>query len=356
MNDSRPPLIPSVNDKRQKRFWEPVYKPENTNLDFQLFDWALKNSHGPKQSICSAEILKQHTAGREAHTIRDSTFTTCDFDGKFTFCRVSFNSCIFDDCDFGRSVWFNAKFSNCTFRNCSFSTASFQDVQFIGCSWNNIGVSAEEMELSKVLISNPHAFIKAAYTNVDKDVLSQKNTSAKHQLYRLEKTKSKVARMLLLAVQTSADDDAFYDAVMTHTDQLSAWKAAEALYRFQHKLQVTRIFWYGVWALYCFERFFLRVSGLINGWGGKVGRASLCGFFLILFFSVLYYFLGFFTLYRQAALAALEITLLVGFTKYTTMTTAPVQQFFYALNMLLGLWWYAVFVPTVINRISRVKQ
>lgn len=351
-----PPLQNYFNHKRASRYWEPVYKPETASAQFTQFDWDLKNSHGPKSALCEASELAALVGSHDSHTIRNAIFETCDFDGVFDFCRLSFQNCKFRDCDFGRSKWFDVKFSRCIFEGCSISTVSFYDTQFIDCSWEKLGLSAEEMDLKRVLISNPHAFIHAAYTNIDKDVLAQKNTNARYQLYRLEKTKSKIARKVLLAVQASADDDAYYNAIMTHTDQLSAWKAAEAKFFADTRHFGKKLFWYPVWLLYLFERILLRTSGSINGWGGKVGRAFICGLGLIIAYSMIYDFYGIYDDYKLSILAAIEITLLVGFTKYTTTSMPICNQFLVFTNVLLGLWWYAIFLPTIINRISRVRQ
>lgn len=347
-----------MNFKRQNNFWEPIYDPSINSSKFVEFDWNLANSKGPKLSICSAGELNSLLSSSTHYFAETATFDKCDFEGKFNFCRITFKKCIFEKCDFGRTEWENVKFSNCTFIDCSFSTVKFSNTQFIRCSWKNIGISAEEMNFENVLISNPKEFITSAYTNTDEDVLVQKGTSAAHQLYRLEKTKSKTARKLLSSIEKNGDEDMFYEAVMTNTNQISIWKSSEAKYflKYGNSSFISRMKWFFLWAIFSLEKIIISMSGKINGWGGQVGRAGLCGLGIILLFSACYYFLGVTPGIGQSTIAALEITLLVGFTKYTSLNNTLLEQTAYAVNVVLGLWWYAVFVPTVINRISRVRQ
>lgn len=348
----------SLNYKRRKSFWEPVYQPQNVGRSFANFDWKLENTLGQQFSICSADDLKTQVSLRKSFTVSGKHFKSCDFVGKFDFTRLTFKGCIFDDCDFERSTWARAKFSECKFLGSSISTASFSSVQFIDCEWKRTGVSAEEMKFEGVLVTNPEEFVQSAYTNTDETVLQQHNSNKPYQLYRLERTKVKIARNVLLNLENLGDDEAFYEAVMVYTTQITRAKAAEAKYHYLTQSMFSARFWLSTikYVLYLIEGGVLSLSGRINGWGGKVGRAGLCGMALILFFSIYYLILGFFPNFSQAILASIEISLLVGYTKYTSLQTLPLQQYGFAINMVLGLWWYAVFVPTVINRVSRLQK
>ncbi|MFC7514092.1 pentapeptide repeat-containing protein [Herbaspirillum sp. GCM10030257] len=348
---------PQANYKRRKNFWEPVYKPEGAHVKFPYFDWNLDNSKGPKSSTCTAEDLALRVERMASFTISDASFSTCDFEGSFNFARLTFKSCVFWDCDFARSQWSNVKFSKCEFKRCSFSTTSLSDCQFLECTWQEMGYSAEEMKLERVLVTNPNAFVQAAYTNRDAAMLQQQNVNVEHQVFRLEKTKVKVAKLIMAASEDAYDDDAFYEAVMAYTTQTVVSRTVSARFHFRSQAGLrAKLKWGAIALVSPLEGVILKLSGWINGWGGKVGRAALCGVGLIFFFSFCYWFLGFQTDYPKALLASLEVTLLVGFTKYTTVDTNWYLQIGYAINMILGLWWYAVFVPTVISRISRTKQ
>lgn len=331
--------------------------PELVNTEFPEFDWSLDNSEGPRLSTCTADALRLKFPTHTTIPIKNARFNTCDFAGKFEFARVTFRNCVFDACDFGRSVWPNAKFSDCSFNRCSFSTVNFGDVQFLNCSWAQTGMSAEEMKFDRVLVTNPAEFIGSAYTNLDETLLLQKSTNKHYQEFRLEHTKVKVARSILVSVEQLGDDEAFYEAVMTLTRQVCVAKITDAKY-FR---RISENYWAKLkWALLSLvlptEWAILSFSGKINGWGGKVGRAGACGVAIIFLFSLIYLATGSACGVGEAILTGLEVTLLVGFTKYTTQMIPFVEQVIYAVNMVLGLWWYAVFVPTVINRISKVRN
>lgn len=49
---------------------------------------------------------------------------------------------------------------------------------------------------------------------------------------------------------------------------------------------------------------------------------------------------------------SLDITFLAGYTKYSLATDPPNQQLILLSNMILGLFWYGVSLPTLINKIS----
>lgn len=358
MTESHSPQVPLSNYKRRRNYWEPVYKPESVSKKYPIFNWDFTNTAGPKSCTCEAETLEKKISRTESYVIGEQNFVNCDFSGVFGNIRLSFKSCRFEDCDFGRSNWINVKFSDCIFEKCSFSTASFSDVQFLRCQWLDIGMSHEEMRLQDVMVSNPAEFINSAYTNRDKDELALHGKTVEYQVYRLEQTKSKIGRKVLANLEKTGDDDVFYAAVEACAKQIFAAKIIEAKYKrrsLKNYFSIDAIKWSLLFFLYQVELGIVSLSGRINGWGGRIGRAVLCGLFLIAFFAIYFYSLGFFTDFSSSLLAALEITLLVGYTKYTTTGTPWLQQLAYSINMVLGIWWYAVFVPTMINRISRVR-
>jgi hypothetical protein len=342
--------------KRRKSYWEPVFAPGNFTDPFPLFGWNTNTVTALKDSLCRSDELVLQVKSRPRHTIRTTTFQTCDFDGTFNFTKLTFDSCRFIDCDFMDSEWESTKFTNCTFEESSLSTVIFTSCQFIECNWKKIGMSSNEMHFINCQLSNPNEFISAAYTNLDRNVLQQKNTTPEHQKFRLEGTKAKVARLLLINLQGQGDDDSFYDAIKTHTIQTIISKIETQKYNAFFKPTISSIVKsYTLRAGYFLELVTLRISGNINGWGGNVGRALIFGIAIILIFWWIYFATGIAPVFSQAGLAALEITLLIGYTKYTTLSTSLFIQSIFAANMILGLWWYGIFVPTVVNRINRIN-
>lgn len=254
------------------------------------------------------------------------------------------------------SKWRDTKFTDCLFDSSSLSTVVFIDCQFNRCEWKKIGMSTTEMHFEDCGISNPSKFISAAYTNLDKNVLQQKNVTPEYQKFRLEGTKAKVARLLLVNLQGKGDDDSFYDAVKAYTTQTLIAKIAHQRYQAwsNHSIKVT-IQSLALRTALASELAVLSISGRINGWGGNVGRSLMCGVALVGVFWAIYFLADVAPGFVRAGVAALEITLLIGYTKYTALNTPLWSQLLFVLNMILGLWWYAIFVPTVVNRVNRVN-
>ncbi|QCB46273.1 pentapeptide repeat-containing protein [Hydrogenophaga sp. PAMC20947] len=342
--------------KRERSYWDPVYNPGKITSNFIEFDWNTQNFPSISKAVCHSDQLKTKVGQYAWHTIINTIFETCDFEGTFDFINLTFRNCTFKNCDFKTAIWNDVKFSQCTFDVASISTSKFIDCQFNQCAWKKIGISSNEMRFTKTIITNPHSFIRAASTNMDKDLLSQFSTSPDYQRYRLEGTKSKVARMLLTSIQDQGDDDAYFEAVKAHTTQaLKAKISNQEFQRKQSKSVSRKLLHGGIEIALQLERAVTQISGSINGWGGKLGRAIVAGIILMSIFGIIYSITGTFQGIPQSILAAIEITLLVGYTKYASLTSSLPMQSLIAVNMLLGLWWYTIFVPTIINQVNRIK-
>lgn len=103
------------------------------------------------------------------------------------------------------------------------------------------------------------------------------------------------------------------------------------------------------------ERLILNIAGNVNNWGASVARPAIIGMLLILVFTSIYYMTGLRTNIFRAFVTSVDITLLVGYTKQATLNDYSRIQLLYGFNMILGLIWYSIFIPTLINRISRVR-
>jgi len=173
---------------------------------------------------------------------------------------------------------------------------------------------------------------------------------------RLEETKVKLARSVLSASERNADDVVYYEAVKTYLTQALKARKARATYD-RDTTNSTRVRALSSWKSFLAdgELIILNASGAINAWGFSLARAALVGVALIIAFMAIYFALGITDSGWLALMMSFDVTLLVGYTKHATEQSSWLAQFLYALNALLGLWWYAIFVPTVINRISRVR-
>lgn len=341
-----------VRGKRSRNYWEPTFNPTKT-APSGVHDWDASGKVGVADLLCRSRDLEEKMRLREQTRwpVNSFTFTDCDFEGKFA--NVSFKNCTFVGCDFGSSTWEGAKFSNCVFKRSSLSVCTFTQSQFIGCKWDKIGMSGTETKFFDTTLSNPLEFIAAGYTNTDSDVLAQNNKDVSYQLMRLEETKTKVARLVLSNNERSGDDATYYKSVEAYLRQVIRSKISSCKYNIKNRIKL----WVNVPAfpIYYAESFFLRISGAVNGWGASVVRPALVGIFISVLFALWYRYFGIAPSLKVAAMKSFDVTLLFGYTKHAQSGNCFSEQVAYAANAFLGLWWYAIFVPTIINRISRVR-
>lgn len=344
--------------KRLNSYWEPIFDP-NFNGPTNDFDWNTSQKTGVKKSLCKSHRLRDVMRGLNVRgwTIKNFSFVECDFLGEFNPI-LSFNGCNFSMCDMGSTTWRGVKFSHCDFTKCSFTMATFEQCIFYKCSWSEIGISGTETKLFDTVITNPEAFINAGYTNLNPDVLKQKgNVIPDYQAVRLEGTKLKLARTVLSNNEKNAEDVAYYESIKIYLLQSIKAKTSKARYdRKQNKDKLANLFvqFFGV-----LEKNIISLSGWVNGWGGNISRAALCGLSLILSFFLFYSIFKFGPdhelTWKNYLIKSFDITLLIGYTKHATSAQCWQEQTLYGVNALLGLWWYAIFVPTIINRICRVR-
>lgn len=347
--------VASNSHKRSKSWWDCLYTGHDLNLT--LHSWDFTNNKGPSQLLFTSSALNQYTEERELRrfSCRFINFDNCDFDGEFvgdiSTSEITFKKCKFSKCDFGGSVWRGVKFSECTFDKCSFTLAEFQDCIFYECQWADITLSGTETKLPNTLISNPGSFIASAYTNLDKSVLNRNNTYPAHQKMRLEGTKAKFSRTLLKNAENHGDEDAYFGALKTYLNQSLKSKIKKSIHellygkkQFKHVLN---------WFSACLEILLINITGSLNSWGKSIARPTIIGLLLTLIFGLLYGYLQ--SDYKQGMIKSFDITFLIGYTKQSLTVDSAKMQLLYGVNAFFGLWWYAVLVPTIINRISRVN-
>jgi hypothetical protein len=215
----------------------------------------------------------------------------------------------------------------------------------------DITLSGTETKLPNTLISNPNDFINAAYTNLDKNLLHRNNTNPAHQKMRLEGTKAKFSRTLFKNAESHGDEDAYFGALKTYLNQSLKSKIKKSTYELIHgKRQFKHgINWFSAWL----EIFLINITGSLNSWGKSIARPAVIGIILTLFFGFFYGYLD--NNYRQGLIKGFDITFLIGYTKHSLTSESTNMQILYGANAFFGLWWYAVLVPTIINRISRVN-
>jgi len=351
---SHPQASCPVRSRRLKNYWEPIYNPGDDG-EFFISDWAIDNKEYHRSRLGANELYKSRKNGRIK--FEKVIFFKCDFTGNFLSRKnkLEFANCQFDCCDFGYSSWKFAKFKNCEFHACSISMSSFDEVQFLNCIWKKIGFSGNETKIENIIMTNPEEFINSGYTNLDEWVLKQLGTENEYQQMRLEKTKAKMAKIIRNSLENQGDDDAYYEAVKVYLNQIIIYKIAKVKYYANKGGVINHLFCVLKLISYMIEKCIINMSGFVNAWGQSIGRPILTGIVIVLFFAILYYWLKIFTSCQRSLIASGEITLLVGYTKYAFKGMGKLKEILLALNMFAGIWWYSVFIPTVINRICRVR-
>ncbi|MDH1692593.1 pentapeptide repeat-containing protein [Pseudomonas sp. GD03766] len=340
-------------NKRTSNYWDVLYKPGGKAIT-ERYDWNIEHNNGPRNSICG---------GASKLKLVEAKFSNCDFEGGFS--KMTFTDCTFKDCDFA-STWRYIKFNGCVFESCSFSMSTFSNCKFSGCSWKDISVSGSETKFEWTVIDNPRQFMAATFVNLDENTLKNFNKTPSYQKFRHEHTKSKISKRLYENSKQSSDESIYYECVRLHLTQSLDSK----IYAVKHQIEsggggaIKNAYLKCKSMVFSAEQAIISISGWINGWGGSLVRPAALGVFLILLFAVLYSFFETAAVdaksvlhgYPKAVVMAMDITLLFGYTKHISTSTEAVTQFIAIANAVLGLWWYAIFVPTVINRICKVRS
>lgn len=341
-----------IRKKRLANFWEPVYNPE-AKSPVGEFGWDASGVQTVADMLCRSAKLKglMEDRSQTRWPINSIIFSGCDFEGDFG--HVVFKGCTFANCDFGSSNWKGAKFSKCKFQKSSLTMCTFEQSQFIDCEWSEIGISGTETNFFDTSITNPLDFTRAAFTTLDPEILSQKGTDPAYQKMRLEETRTKVSRSILVNNERSGDDVAYYKSIEAYLRQATASKVARCVYNLK---KGNKVFGNTISVLIYFAEYcLLRVSGLVNGWGASIARPALVGVAIGLVFMFWYKHFNIAPNFKMAAMKSFDVTLLFGYTKHAEKSEIAFEQISYAANAALGLWWYSIFVPTIINRISRVR-
>jgi len=336
--------------KRIYAWWDCLYT--NKRIQLKKGDWDFSNNKGPSKYHFSDTALEEYRnkSNRSKRvSFWEINFDTCDFVGDFEHGEIKFTGCSFTNCDFGDSRWSKAKFNKCKFLNCSITLAEFSDCFFHECSWKNVTFNGRTRFFS-TLVSDACQMVNSGYTNTDTAVLEAKGVTVKHQLWRLEQSKAKISRMLMQGSEHHGDDRAYYSAVKSYLTQTVKASRSKALYDAENERRIYRGKAFSVFANV--ELSILNISGWMNGWGASIARPAAFGVLLVLIFGAIYAWQS--NSIWSGLIKSFDITFLIGYTKHSLLDVSLPQQALYACNAFLGLWWYAILVPCLVNRITRV--
>lgn len=348
--------------KRLNNWWEPIYFPDAP--DFKKHNWEFKHSDSAKHCVFLACNLPSQG---DFHRYEGKRFDCCDFEGDFAAKlnnqNIKFTNCVFIKCDFGESFWKNASFRNCQFMKTSFTLSTFVECEFRNCYFEDIAYSGNRTSIPGTLITNPSQFLNAAsaFLNHLPD-----NVSGSYQKTKLIETKSNMSRVLLSNVMSEGSEATYYEAVRAST--LLAAQARHVplimkVYGEKRKIKACDLGFKNYLMLFASALFFcsglvesllLRFLGTMNAWGGSIFRTLVIGAFLLIIFSAInvYFFQkscfdGF--------VRSFEVFFLFGYTNYTPKDLPQFERIFLMLNAFLGILWYVINVPTIVNKLTRIR-
>ncbi|MDV2100107.1 anti-phage Hailong system effector protein HalA [Serratia marcescens] len=323
--------------------------PRKVTIDLTIPD-QIANSRSQDGKIILTKIKSENFKNK---FFEGYVFTECDIYGDNKGVRITFKKCEFRKVCFGYANFKNIKFIDCIFNECSFSMASFENCQFNNCIYNDISYSGNETKLKNTYIE-PGKFINSLFVRQDKDILEKEGATPEYQKYRSYGTKTKCSKVVLNSLSTIPDDEAYYQAVEVHfkCKQISKQKAI-SFERADSK--IIKKTWYSLLLLKSMvENFIINTSGLINGWGGGLFRCVFVGLFIMIMFAGIYSITSSGDIIGSL-MKSVDITLLTGYTKYSTQTSTTgaeeLSEVIHLINMMIGVWWYGILIPTLINKI-----
>lgn len=337
--------------RRQKNWWEPIFDPTIEPIT-KRGSWDFTHDGNPRRQVF--EDPGENTV------VTGIVFEKVDFSGIFEH-RVIFRQCTFKYCDFGLSSFHRAKFTGCEFFDTTFSMCTLEDCELRDCIFERISFSGNETILDRTLITNPSKFINGARAYLG-GVPSDK--SKVYQTLKMFETKSTISRRLLSALSDEGSERAFYDGLRTST--ISDNKARMALaaidiLNLQSRLRAKPLqsVLHFLWSVFkivasMLDLLILFTFGLLNGWGKSLSRPIAAGILGVLLFSFAYD--GQLAIPTSSSLMkSIEIWLLFGYTKYASVSNLIAAEKLQLANAASGLIWYAVTIPTIVNKLTRVR-
>ena len=103
------------------------------------------------------------------------------------------------------------------------------------------------------------------------------------------------------------------------------------------------------------EYLLIVLFGTLSNWGGSIMRVFGFGIFTLISFSAVYYIYIDIS-FLDALIRSFDITFIGGYSKYTATYDFPYSEIVFIINMIVGLIWYAILIPTIIAHTSKTKR
>ncbi|MDD9245462.1 pentapeptide repeat-containing protein [Enterobacter soli] len=396
-------FLKSARKHRKENFWDVCYNistPALTNSVISDYFGTRSTLHtvDEKNISIEKEDIKSNKAAPDKNLLVEKVnFERCDFSGNNGGKKITFQDCIFHECYFSFSEFNDTTFKNCNFESCSFSQSKFFRCVFDPrCDFYRISLSGGTISFENTEI-NATKFFKYVYEPYieQREVYASKNKKEHVEKYLLSKSIVKLSRKILASNQSCANDELYYDSVknlylqkLNEKQKYNSHSYMESIENINNKKKHSKsrknkehkyiikekskvaIFFLKNLAL-PFERIITQVFGFVNGWGGSLQRMFFIGLCILFAYSIIYCVMdsGYVT-YRlsngvtekihvegyyyimSSIIKSFDITFLAGYTKHISNADGLSKQFTLLSNMLMGLFWYAVAIPSLINKIS----
>lgn len=367
-----------VNDHRKTCFWESIYDPE---IDLSLYkeinirevDNIRHNGDHLKNYVINLDDFSNYSQEKpntKRITIKNATFENCDLRGNNKGQKITFAGCVFKKVYFGHAELHDINFESCDFDESSFSLAKFINCSFNDhCKFKRVSISGGKTNFENSIINSGNLLLHS-FKYATNEYCNEHGFHKEEQVYRMYLSQVKLARNILNSVSVIGDDDTYYNATKTLFQlRLKERESKINLSARNYKDKAKDEKKIKNWSFYLYkklrsslfpvEKFMLNIFGFINGWGSNFLRCIAFGFLICISFSLVYLLQGIdsiallsWSAVGKSIIQSLDITFLAGYTKYSTTGTPPFEQFILLINMILGLFWYGVSLPTLINKIS----
>jgi hypothetical protein len=390
-------------------WWEATYTDDPSQVPIVKLDLgAARKKEDEPNSGFSKSFSRQIVAGNdnEIKKISSYTFEQCDFTQRYE--KLNFEDCTFSGCRFDtNSIFVSAKFSNCKFRDCHFGYVTFQGCKFNNCEFSRNTAAADYLILERTSI-NASKFLDGLTTNL-KHVHEKERIE--YQQYKLAKSLAKIAQTIFVSTKEESDQDLFFEAHKQATLRWTKWKAARKKYKEDGRLVEVGTSWKQPPKHCCLWFWTNRVtnnidycityiSGFFTDWGRSIARPATFFVALVLSFSGIYYYsIGDWCDEKahvetatgsgiskvicaeteqdssfpnrknyhcreysrtDALIRAVDVSLVAGYTKYSLQSDGSSVDSHYGwlrlvtfVNMIIGLYWYALIIPVILRRIVR---
>lgn len=400
-------FLKKIRQHRKENYWDVSFDPD---IDLDHFENAILTDFCNKKdvvnkgrvtfsnkniSIEAHEFSRENTAIDKSILIQKIDFDCCDFYGNNGGKKITIKDCKFHKCYFSFSVFNDINFMNCKFESCSFSQAKFYRCIFdASCTFYNISISGGKTKFINTEI-NPIGLFKKIYKPFEDKPESYKGKDINKERYLLARSIVKLSRNILESNHSCSNDDLYYLSLknlhLVKLEEKKLYNASkisdirenikrkkldcgsrenkEKRYIFTNKIKA----WFFTFKkpAYFFEDKVIKLFGFMNSWGGSLQRLFFIGFSILVFYCLIYmcmdngsvnymvsdsrisvvhaekwyYFLS-------SLIKSFDVTFLAGYTKHISNSDGLLKQYVLLSNMLLGLFWYAVAIPSLINKIS----